>query len=80
MHQEGLALGLANYVLPVALWMYQIVQNHNFFENLLFLPFMLLPLLLLVLYSTPFFPPGTPFLSLLFNLYKLKILLQVSAS
>ena len=27
-----------------------------------------------------FFPPGTPFLSLLFNLYKLKILLQVSAS
>lgn len=80
MHQEGLALGLANYVLPVALWMYQIVQNHNFFENLLFLPFMLLPLLLLVLYSTPFFSPGTPFLSLLFNLYKLKILLQVSAS
>jgi hypothetical protein len=57
MHQEGLALGLANYVLPVALWMYQIVQNHNFFENLLFLPFMLLPLLLLVLYSTPFFFP-----------------------
>jgi len=41
--------------------MYQIVQNHNFFENLLFLPFMLLPLLLLVLYSTPFFSPWHSF-------------------
>ena len=82
MHQEGLALGLANYSMCYR-WRFGCTKSCKITISLRTCCFYRSCCCHCCCWSCTvllFFPPGTPFLSLLFNLYKLKILLQVSAS